>query len=839
MTNLVVVESPAKCKKIQSFLGHGWRVVATMGHLRELSEDMEVTQLQPAYQWIKAKSKAIQQLKEAAKGATTVYLAADDDREGEMIAYSVCVLLRLPLDTPRIVFHEITERAIQHAIQHPRRLDMNRVHAQETRAMMDRLIGFTISPLLWKYVAPTLSAGRCQTPALRLVVEREEQCEAFVSTTCWKMDAVWEGPVPVPVPSVMEDDLEDEDSIQAILEHAHTHPTGRIVQRTVKPWSEAPPEPLITSTLQQQMSTLYHCSPKQTMSIAQRLYEAGHITYMRTDHPVLSEEARQQAQQWVREHYGEEYVAKERPKEPSKPKSKKKAGKEDQKPQEQSKPKAQEAHEAIRPTHLERVSLDSMDWSAMDRKVYSHIWRRTLQSVMTPATGQALTLCIQLEDLEEVTWVARLRHTEHEGWRQVEEHGSNRQADETGGIGGGLRPPEEEEKQDDQTWNAWTALPVGTPLPWKSLRGYPKETTSQGRYTEASLVRELEKHGIGRPSTFASLLAVIQEKQYVEVKDIAPRKVTTPLYTMEAGQWPYTVRPTETAIGGEKRKLVPTALGRSVHEWAIRHFSDLFDYGFTGAMERQLDEVAEGNREEKEVLQETWECYRERYRTLGGRTPPPVPPVLSNSSSASNASVSSASPVPPVLSTSPASAKRKDFQGGLKAVQTKKGPLLLREGGAKTEFLGWPKGVSWDKMTEARAMAYEAETRKQNEPCGEWKGKPVYQKTGRYGTYLQCEGETLPFQEGESWEDTVTRWEKKATSTTTTATKPLYESATYCVQNGPYGPYIRKKSNTRTPLVSVPKDASLTNLTEEIVHGWYQSKPALKRPSTKQKKSTE
>ncbi len=833
MTNLVIVESPAKCKKIQSFLGHGWRVVATMGHLRELSEDMEVTQLQPAYQWIKAKSKAIQQLKEAAKGATTVYLAADDDREGEMIAYSVCVLLRLPMDTPRIVFHEITERAIQHAIQHPRRLDMNRVHAQETRAMMDRLIGFTISPLLWKYVAPTLSAGRCQTPALRLVVEREEQCEAFVSTTSWKMDAVWEGPVPVL--SVMEDDLEDEDSIQAILEHAHTHPTGRIVQRTVKPWSEAPPEPLITSTLQQQMSTLYHCSPKQTMSIAQRLYEAGHITYMRTDHPVLSEEARNHAQQWVREHCGEEYVAKERPKEPSKPKSKKKAGKED--PSVKDKPKAQEAHEAIRPTHLERVSLDSMDWSAMDRKVYSHIWRRTLQSVMTPSTGQALTLCIQLDDLEEVTWAARIRHTEHEGWRQVEEvtrqeekQEDEKQAEEGDKIGEGK-----------ETWNTLLGLPVGTSLPWKSLRGYQKETTSQGRYTEASLVRELEKHGIGRPSTFASLLAVIQEKQYVEVKDIAPRKVTTPQYTMEAGQWPYTVRTTETSVGGEKRKLVPTALGRSVHEWAIRHFSDLFDYGFTGAMERQLDEVAEGKREEKEVLQETWECYRERYRNLFSPAPASSPSSASASAPALFAAAPSSSPV---SSASPASTKRKDFQGGLKAVQTKKGPLLLREGEAKTEFLGWPKGVSWDKMTEARALSYEAEIRKQNEPCGEWKGKPVYQKTGRYGPYLQCEGERLPFQEGESWEDTVKRWEKKeaaSSSSASSSSTPLYESATYCVLNGPYGPYIRKKSKTRTPLVSVPKNVPLTDLTEEIVHGWYQSKPAAssKRPSTRQKKSTE
>jgi len=287
---LVIVESPAKCQKIQGFLGASWRVIATMGHIRALKQDLDAVGIdrhfQPEYEWIKEKSKAIAQLKECAKEATEVYLAADGDREGEGIAYAVCLLLKLnPATAKRAVFHEITEKAIKHAVENPQRLDMNQVHAQQVRAMLDMMIGFTISPLLWRYVAPALSAGRCQTPALRLVVERENQIQEFKASSSWKLTADWKKGS-ITFPSQMEDELDDEESSQNYMENVHQQTKGTIVEKTVKPWTESAPPPLITSTLQQQASALFGLGPKQTMQIAQKLYEAGHITNMLTDKAV-------------------------------------------------------------------------------------------------------------------------------------------------------------------------------------------------------------------------------------------------------------------------------------------------------------------------------------------------------------------------------------------------------------------------------------------------------------------------------------------------------------------------------------------------------------------------
>jgi DNA topoisomerase-1 len=313
MTNLVIVESPAKCQKIQGFLGPGWYVIASMGHIRALEEDLDAIGLdrdfEPKYQFLKDKAKTIKQLKEASSNAETVYLASDDDREGEAISYAVCLLLKLnPKTTHRAVFHEITKKAVTAAVENPRKLDMNRVNAQQSRAILDMMIGFTMSPLLWRYVAPSLSAGRCQTPALRLVVEREDQIINFKASSSWQLSANWKSSDGFKFSAKMEDDLEDEESALNYMESVHKTPNGSILSKDIRPWSEKAPEPLITSTLQQQTSALFSINPKNCMKIAQRLYEAGHITYMRTDKAVLSEEATAEAKKWVKETYGDEFV---------------------------------------------------------------------------------------------------------------------------------------------------------------------------------------------------------------------------------------------------------------------------------------------------------------------------------------------------------------------------------------------------------------------------------------------------------------------------------------------------------------------------------------------------
>ena len=290
--NLVIVESPSKCSKIQGFLGTGWKVLASMGHIRHLIEDLKTLHIEdgfnPEYKFMKDKYKTIMNLKDAAKSASKVYLASDDDREGEAISYSVALALKLNVNTnPRIVFHEITKSAITKAIQSPRTINMNRVNSQQARAVLDLMVGFTISPLLWKHVGPSLSAGRCQTPALRIIVERENEIKNFKNQSFWKVSGLWHHKTSKFL-GTLTDDLENEESAINYLENVNNTLTATITNVNTKPTSHNPPLPLITSSLQQEASALYSSNPKNTMRIAQKLYEAGHITYMRTDSTILS-----------------------------------------------------------------------------------------------------------------------------------------------------------------------------------------------------------------------------------------------------------------------------------------------------------------------------------------------------------------------------------------------------------------------------------------------------------------------------------------------------------------------------------------------------------------------
>jgi DNA topoisomerase I len=792
MVQLVIVESPAKCQKIQGFLGAGWRVIASMGHIRALKHELDAVGIhknfEPSYEFSKTKAKAIKQIKEEAAHATEIYLAADDDREGESIAYSVCLLLKLnPVTAQRAVFHEITETAVKKAIAEPRRLDMNRVHAQQARAMLDMLLGFTLSPLLWRYVGPALSAGRCQTPALRLVVEREDQIRNFTSTSSWHLQTTWSHQG-FAFPAEMEDELEDKESAVNYMETIYQQPCGSILEKTVKPWTESAPLPLITSTLQQQASALFSMNPKQTMASAQRLYEAGHITYMRTDHAVLSEEAKKEAQTWVKANYGEEFVSQsEVAKEPVKKKKKPSVGV--KKEESSDKPAPQEAHEAIRPTHMDVTEIDDANMTAYEKKVYRLIWQRAIQSVMSAAQGETCRVRTQIKDDTDFTWSSHWKHTTFEGWRRA-------------GKVANVEEEEEEVEEKDSIWEKAITLQIGDKVTWTTMNAAAKETKAQGRYTEATLVRELEKYGIGRPSTFASLLSAIQDKQYVEITDIPAREVSAIEYTLTATKWPAAEQTVKKKVGAEKKKLVPTELGRSSLTFLLKHFADIFEYDVTSHMEKRLDKIAEGSEPWKQILHDNWQGYRERYETLlqGG-----------NDNSSSNPKV-------------------RTFSNGLKAVQSKKGPLLLIEGATKdaTEFIGWPETIAFDDMTEEIARAFHAETvnKKQGDTLGTWKDQPIQKKSGKFGTYLQCGTVSIPFVEGEIIEKTLERLEAKTQNA-------LKEFKGYAIKNGQYGPYIIKTSIKKTQFVSVPKGLDITTLTEKEVECIYQKGVEAKKKWTK------
>jgi DNA topoisomerase-1 len=779
--NLVIVESPAKCQKIQGFLGAGWRVMASMGHIRSLKHDLQAIGIdkdfEPSYEYSKEKAKAIKQLKESATDAAQIYLAADDDREGESIAYAVCLLLKLnPRTALRSVFHEITEKAVKKAVAEPRHLDMNRVHAQQSRAMLDMMLGFTLSPLLWRYVAPALSAGRCQTPALRLVVEREEQIRTFTSASSWHLHTQW-SKSGFTFSAEMEDELEDKESAVNYMESIHQQPMGNVIETIKKPWTESAPLPLITSTLQQQASAMFSMNPKQTMATAQRLYEMGHITYMRTDHAVLSEEAKKDAKEWVKDNYGEEFVGE---KEPIKKKPKVAKVKE-----EAEVAKAQEAHEAIRPTHMEVTHLS--DVSVYEKKVYHLIWQRSIQSVMAAAHGEYYRVKTQIQGDTDFTWMSQWKRTVFEGWKRAGKVMELEESDEM-----------IQDVAQDSTWEKAVALQVGDVIRWDTMNAESKETKAQGRYTEATLVRELEKHGIGRPSTFASLLSAIQDKNYVETKDIPAREVSVVEYTLTANQWPANEKTTKKKMGAEKNKLVPTDLGRSVLTFLLQHFTDLFEYDVTSHMEKRLDRIAEGVEPWKQILHDIWQSYQERYYTL----------LQAEQKDRSNAKV-------------------REFTNGLKAVQSKKGPLLLIEGAKKedTIFIGCPANVSFEEMTEEMAHSFQKE--KKSDEMGIWKDQPIQKKSGKFGTYIQCGDVSVPFIE-EELEKTVERLEAKSKGSGI-----VKEFKQYTIRNGQYGPYIMKTSVKKTQFVSLPKGLDGTTLTEKEVEVLYQAGLAKKKWSKK------
>ena len=592
--NVLIIESPGKQKTIQGFLGANWRVVASMGHIRGLTHDLNflMNEYEPTYEFLKEKSKAITSLKEAAKGASEIYLAADRDFEGEQIAYSVKVLLKLPANVKRITFTEITEKAIRHAIANPGTIDMNRVHTQQARSLLDLLIGFTMSPLLWKHVvstsgaiAPSLSAGRCQIPSIRLVIEREDAILGFKTESSWKVSADWIYNT-CGFPGTMDDDLDEESAMNYMENVVSTN--GIVTGNEVKSWTAAAPPPLMTSTLQQQASALFGMNPKTTMSIAQKLYEAGHITYMRTDKAVLSEEAVTATKAWIQENYGEEYLSQI---------SKKK--KEVQtNAQAIAGLSAQEAHEAIRPTHIEVTAVEGDGAS-----LYRLIWQRTVQSQMAPARGETCTVKISLDDFP---WTSRWKRTTFSGWQRI---GRVAQIDDE----------DEEEKEDLAVWTKAIQIPVGASLPWKTMKAVTQETKAQGRYTEATLIRELEKHGIGRPSTFASLLATIQEKHYVAISTIPASIKKVKEHSLQFGSLPITTTIKDKKIAAEKNKMIPTDLGRSVVTFMLQHFEDIFNYNFTGHMEQRLQLVAEGKEEWKGVIHDTWTSYKDRFDVLNAK----------------------------------------------------------------------------------------------------------------------------------------------------------------------------------------------------------------------------
>jgi DNA topoisomerase-1 len=584
-TTLVIVESPAKCKKIEEYLGPGYKCVATYGHLRCLPSlkniDIE-NNFTPMYSIIDEpiKKKQIEFLRKEIKNADEILLSSDLDREGEAISFSIIELFKLPLNTKRITFNEITETALRQAIQNPRTIDMNLVNAQKARQILDVLVGFKISPILWKLVKNgkdnALSAGRCQTPALKLVYENQKDIDNSMERKVYNTTGYFTNsnlPFELHSEGKLENETDMIDFLDKSVDFSHIYTCSQ----PVKVFKQ-PPEPFTTSRIQQVASNELHYSPKETMRICQLLYEAGYITYMRTDSKTYSNEFLNSASEYITKTYNSDYVnlnlmSGEKKEEPKKRGKKKETNNNVSKIKENL---SQEAHEAIRPTIISLESLPE-EMGSKEKRMYKLIWTNTLESCMVPSSSFSITANVSAPENLKYSYTSEV--IDFPGWKIVENKFSRAKP--------GASPLENKEYQYLQT------IKKDTPITVKKICAKVTMKGSKLHYTEAKLVQLLEEKGIGRPSTFSSLVDKIQERGYVKKEDIKGKEVICRDLELEDGEI-YEIE-NKREFGNEKGKLVIQPLGIIVMEFLDKHFNKLFNYDYTCLMESALDKIAKGD----------------------------------------------------------------------------------------------------------------------------------------------------------------------------------------------------------------------------------------------------
>ena len=558
--NLVIVESPAKAKKIEEFLGKDFKVMSSYGHIRDLKKkelSIDEKTMEPCYEIPEEKKKLVTELKSTAKQAKKIWLASDEDREGEAISWHLCEVLGLDEEkTSRIVFHEITKPAILDAIQHPRHLDMNLVNAQQARRVLDRIVGFKLSPVLWRKVKPALSAGRVQSVAVRLIVEREREIQKFKSEPYYRVNAVFalinENGGATEVKAELDQRFKTHEEVEAFLEKCK-NAKFTVEAVTKKPLKRTPAPPFTTSTLQQEAARKLGFTVSQTMMVAQRLYEGGRITYMRTDSVNLSTLCSNASKDEIIKVYGNEY---------SKPRTYHTSSK-----------GAQEAHEAIRPTYMSETSIDG---TSQEKRLYELIWKRTIASQMADAQIEKTTINIHIDNTTE-KFVANGEVVVFDGFLKV------------------YRESTDEDDNAEDSTHILPAMKEGDELQRREIIATEKFSLAPARYTEASLVKKLEDLGIGRPSTYAPTISTIQQREYVVKGD---KQGEERCYTVDSLKGIKVTQKTKKEMAGsEKGKLLPTDIGIVVNDFLMANFPNIMDYNFTAHVEQRFDDIAEGKTE--------------------------------------------------------------------------------------------------------------------------------------------------------------------------------------------------------------------------------------------------
>ena len=751
--NLVIVESPAKAKTIEKFLGAEYKVLSSYGHIRDLKKkefsiDVE-NGYRPTYEIPEDKKKLVKELKSEAKKAEMVWLASDEDREGEAISWHLFEVLGLePAKTKRIVFHEITKNAILKAIENPRDIDVNLVNAQQARRVLDRIVGFELSPVLWRKVKPALSAGRVQSVAVRLIVEREREVNAFVSESWYRVTAVFEVPgengEKAEVRAELGSRFKTKEEAHAFLESCKDA-SFKITDVVTRPSKKSPAPPFTTSTLQQEAARKLGFSVSQTMVLAQHLYENGQITYMRTDSVNLSDLALGTSREAITSLMGEKYVK-------TRQYATKSKG-------------AQEAHEAIRPTYMANETISG---SAQEQKLYELIWKRTIASQMADAELEKTTATISVSNSDE-TFVATGEVITFDGFLRVYKESyddENEQEDE-----GRLLPP----------------LAIGQVLEKAEVSATQRFSLCPPRYTEASLVRKMEELGIGRPSTYAPTISTIQQRGYVEKGSKEGVKRSYDILKLKGGK--ITESSKTEMTGNEKAKLLPTDVGIVVNDFLMAYFPGMMDYNFTANVEKEFDEVAEGEKEWTGMMDLFYQDFHPLVdKTMNIKTEHKVGERI--------------------LGTDPVSGKPVSVKIG------RFGPIIQigsAEDEEKPRLAQLAKGFTIETITLEEAL----DAFKLPRTLGDFEEKTVTVGVGRFGPYVRHNNAFVSIPKDIdpmviSLEEAVDLIKAKREAAENKVIKTFEEEPGLQILNGRYGPYIAyEKKNYKIPENVEPKDLNL------------------------------
>ena len=763
--NLVIVESPAKAKTIEKFLGTDFKVMSSYGHIRdlkkkELSIDMDT--MQPSYVIPKEKEKLVSELKASAKKAKKIWLASDEDREGEAISWHLCEVLGLDeKKTSRIVFHEITKPAILAAIENPRHLDMNLVNAQQARRMLDRLVGFKLSPVLWRKVKPALSAGRVQSVAVRLIVEREREIQQFKSEPYYRVNAIFgltrQDGSQVEVKAELDKRFTNHDEAVAFLELCRNAEFSvEAIQK--KPLKRSPAPPFTTSTLQQEAARKLGFSVSQTMMVAQHLYENGLITYMRTDSVNLSNLAIGTAKEEITKLYGEEYSQPHNFHTHSKG--------------------AQEAHEAIRPTYISNTTIDG---TAQEKRLYDLIWKRTVASQMADAQIEKTTVTIRIsaDDPTLAHFVANGEVVTFDGFLKVYRESTD---DDDNNMNTNAADA------DNNFSHHLPVMAVNDVLSRREITSTERFSQGPSRYTEASLVHKMEELGIGRPSTYAPTISTIQQREYVQKGD---RKGEERSYTIDTLRGIQITEKTKVEVtGNEKGKLLPTDIGIVVNDFLIENFPDIMDYNFTARVEQQFDQIAEGK-----------EPWTDMMRNFDSRFEPDVEKVI-NARSEHKAGERQ-------LGNDPKTGRPVFVKIG------RFGPVVqigAADDEQKPQFAQLPADKRMDEITLDEAL----ELFKLPRTVGQFEGSDVVIGAGRFGPYILHNKKytSLPKTEDPmtvTLDTAIKLIEEKRLQEAQRHIKQFEEDAKLEILNGRYGPYIAYDGkNYRIPKAQHDKAAQLS-----------------------------